>query len=499
LFLKRLLNRRRLGLRSRTTAAFTLGALLLSAMLAVTSYQLARRNAIDQRKRATVRQALFNAAQVRDGLLSSGLSPEELVQSLGIEPSRVLLRTAEGEVGVSDVVGADLLAVLDNGEQATQMVRRAGEPLFIVGATIDVSGTTDQYFEWSNLSDIEDNLSTLFRALLLASILTTLAGAAIGRAASGRVVRPLRAAAGAASEIASGRLDTRLEVTGDPDLDPLVASFNDMAASLQGRLEREARFASDVSHELRTPLTAMAAAAQLLSARRDELSERGQTALDVLTGQVEHFRRLVLDLLEISRFDAQAAELLHEPVDLVDLIAQVASAHSIEPTHIDSTGLVDRICDVDKRRVERVVTNLLQNAANYGGGAVEIRLAEGTLTGVNRSVRIEVADAGPGVPDDEKQRIFERFTRGTAQLTRTAPKGTGLGLSLVAEHVRLHGGRAWVEDRLPEDPASGARFVVMLAAPPDDFGGSAGGVPVGAAVASAPSDQANTATELATS
>ncbi len=94
-------------------------------------------------------------------------------------------------------------------------------------------------------------------------------------------------------------------------------------------------------------------------------------------------------------------------------------------------------------------------------------LGEGSLPGVARSVRIEVVDAGPGVADDEKERIFERFTRGTAQLARSAPKGTGLGLSLVAEHVRLHGGRAWVEDADPGGPGSGARFVVELAAPPE--------------------------------
>ena len=146
--------------------------------------------------------------------------------------------------------------------------------------------------------------------------MSTLGAAFIGRAVSARVVAPLRKVADAASDITKGQFDTRLPPTGDADLDPLLRSFNTMAESLQRRLEREARFASDVSHELRTQLTALSTAAQLLNSRRDEMPERSQRALDVLVNQTGHFERLVLDLLEISRFDAGAAELNSEVVDL---------------------------------------------------------------------------------------------------------------------------------------------------------------------------------------
>jgi signal transduction histidine kinase len=456
---------------------------VLSALLAVLTYQIARRNFVDQRRGLSVSQTLANAAQARDGLGS--LPVETVYESVGGDRRRVVIVTESATVGPVELV-RPMRSVVASGTSAWQVVRTDEGPALIVGVPIRVGDAQDEYYEITSLADISSTLTTLLRSLLVGGALTTIAGAGLGMAVSGRVVRPLRDIAVAASEIASGRLDTRLAGTGDSDLEPLVSSFNDMAASLQGRLEREARFASDVSHELRTPLTAMSAAAQLLTARREELSERGQTALEVLTTQVDHFRRLVLDLLEISRFDAQAAELVHEPIDLVDLVTQVAGVHGLPSGDVDASRLADRVADVDKRRIERILTNLLQNAANYGGGATAVELSEASLPGVDRAVRIDVVDAGPGVPDEEKARIFERFTRGSAQLAKAGPKGTGLGLSLVAEHVRLHRGRAWVEDAIAGDPGLGARFVVELAAPPPHSGPHVHAATLGAATAVAP-------------
>jgi two-component system, OmpR family, sensor histidine kinase MtrB len=268
--------------------------------------------------------------------------------------------------------------------------------------------------------------------------------------------------ASGAADISSGRLDTRLPLTGDADLDPLLASFNDMAQTLQDRIEREARFASDVSHELRTPLTALVTAARLLDGRRDELGERSQKTLDVLVTQTAHFERLVLDLLEISRFDAGAARLHAEVVQLPELVRAVirvnGSDAAVEWLELDPPEM-----SVDKRRVERMIANLLQNATNYGGGAISVRLLNApTNEGEEgpRHIHIVVDDAGPGVPEAERSVIFERFRRGQShQRATSAPKGTGLGLSLVRAHANLHGGDVWVEDR----PGGGARFVVDIA------------------------------------
>ena len=156
-------------------------------------------------------------------------------------------------------------------------------------------------------------------SLLLASVITTLLGVLLGVFAARRAVRPVAEAAQAAKAIAGGHLGTRLPPTDDPDLGVLASSFNDMASALQLRIERDARFASDVSHELRSPLMTLSASVEVMEARRNELPERAQAALDLLTSDVSRFQGLVEDLLEISRFDAGAIRLHLEdlPVDPV--------------------------------------------------------------------------------------------------------------------------------------------------------------------------------------
>ena len=279
-------------------------------------------------------------------------------------------------------------------------------------------------------------------------------------------------------------METRLELTGDSDLDPLVTSFNDMAASLQTRIEREARFASDVSHELRTPLTALTAAVELLEGGRDELSERNRKIVDVLGNQSRHFRRLVLDLLEISRFDANAAELVAEVFDLPSFVQQLVTLQD-SSAEVDASGLHHPEVRLDKRRVERIIANYLQNAANYANGAVRVELRDAAsvpseilststilgpgsepLTGENsaeppRRIVIAVEDRGPGIGAEDRELLFERFRRGAAHQRGSGVKGTGLGLALVAAHAQLHGGRVWVEER----PGGGARFCAELVEP----------------------------------
>ena len=170
----------------------------------------------------------------------------------------------------------------------------------------------------------------------------------------------------------------------------------------------------------------------------------------------------LLDLLEISRFDAGAAELHREEIDLPDFIAQVIFVNG---SHADRRrlGALDAEVMVDKRRVERIVANLLQNANTYADGATRVSIrdfyAEEAVGSTKRYIEIVVDDEGPGVPDDEKPVVFERFRRGKAHQRGTfAQKGTGLGLSLVAAHAALHDGSARVEDR----PGGGARFVVTV-------------------------------------
>jgi signal transduction histidine kinase len=297
----------------------------------------------------------------------------------------------------------------------------------------------------------------------VAAIVTTAAGALLGAVASRRVLRPLTPIGWAAEAIAGGRLDTRVARLDDPDIGMLIDSFNHMASALQNRVEQDARFASDISHELRSPLTTLAASAGVLASRRDDLPERSQAALDLLLADVQRFTAMVEDLLEISRFDAGAAHLHLETVRISELVlAAVAATTTADiPISISADAAATSVA-VDKRRLVRVMANLLSNAERYAGGAtlvaVEVLASDGTE---RRHVRIAVEDAGKGVSPEDRTRIFERFTRGVDEAGRRGSgEGVGLGLALVQEHVRLHGGRVWVEPR--PDGLEGARFVVEL-------------------------------------
>jgi signal transduction histidine kinase len=244
----------------------------------------------------------------------------------------------------------------------------------------------------------------------------------------------------------------------------LTESFNDMAEALQLRVERDARFASDVSHELRSPLMTLAASVEVMEARRDELPERAQSALDLLSSDVVRFQGLVEDLLEISRFDAGAIRLNMEELLAAEFVRQAVAVSSAPTTPVHASERAEvALIRGDKRRLARVIANLIDNARAYGGGEPEI-----TIEVVNppsepiSHITIAVEDRGLGVAPEERSLIFERFARGGGAGRRTGSEGAGLGLSLVDEHVRMHGGRVWVEDRL--DGESGARFVIELMA-----------------------------------
>ena len=454
----------RLGLRTRTTAAFALSGLLLSLALSALTYQLARQSFTRQRREAAVSRALQRARSAQASLQVLGVDPVDVVDQLKPGANESFVIEVDGTPFASgpedDRVPKGVRRLVGQGQAARQLFRDKKGPGLAMGFPLSRDGKA--YYEVASLAELERSLRDLGRVLALAATATTVAGAVLGRISSRGVMRPLRQAAAAASEIASGRLDTRIDAARDPDLAPLATSFNDMAASLQRRIEREARFASDVSHELRTPLTALAAATQILQSRREEMSERSQTALDVLVNQSGHFQRLVLDLLEISRFDAGAAELHRENQDIVDLVEQIVAASSTPDVPVDGHALTHRVLGVDKRRLERIITNLVQNAHLYGGGAVRVGLEDLPGPSGVRRLQVVVDDSGPGIPIDERQTVFERFTRGTANSGRSGsgPKGTGLGLSLVSEHARLHGGSVHIEDR----PGGGARFVVELEA-----------------------------------
>jgi signal transduction histidine kinase len=261
--------------------------------------------------------------------------------------------------------------------------------------------------------------------------------------------------------VAGGSLDTRLLAEGDAELSALASSFNRMTDALQERIDHEVRFTADVSHELRSPLTTLATSLGVLESHRDELPPRSRHALDLLSTELHRFQRMVDDLLEISRVDTGSAELSLDEVEAGELARQAAMAGGVGdvPVDVDPSVAGLRLW-VDKRRIERVMRNLVDNAEQYAGGVTRVAVEPGA----GRGVRFVVADRGPGVAPGERDRIFERFYRGQAAGQRGVTNGTGLGLSLVAEHVRLHGGRVWAESGTDGEN----RFVIELPTREDD-------------------------------
>ena len=320
-----------------------------------------------------------------------------------------------------------------------------------VGMPVPAGGT---FIELFPLGELTGTLRFLSLVLVGGTALSGLFGIGLGLWASRRALRPLTELTTAASRVARGDLDARLREQADPDLAPLATAFNATAAALQQRVQRDARFASDVSHELRSPLTTMVNATELLSRRRAEMPGTAARAVDLLGAEVHRFQRTVVDLLEISREDQTNDGQVLETLDLAELVRNVLAARPEDAPDLEADG-PPALLRGDRRRLERVVGNLLDNAGCYGGGAVRVAVCRR-----GKRLRLEVDDCGPGVPEELRERVFERFARGARAGQRGADSGAGLGLALVAQHVTRHDGAVWVEDR----PGGGARFVVDLPA-----------------------------------
>lgn len=460
----------RLGFRARLTLAFTLGGLLLSALLAFGTLYLTRQILLDNRERSARRDA-FEHAQVVSQALASRISLRELtlpneyvvyqrdLEQFNADPE---WQQSDRERFVETDIPQSLIDAVDAGNSAIMRTRNDDQPVLMIGIPlqipIDDGGPLlrTQFYEQIPLDDIEDTLRSLTYIVMTTAGATAGLATVLGYWTARRTVRPLGDVAAAAEAIAGGRLDTRLIPPADRDLASLATSFNDMAGALQERIERDARFASEVSHELRSPLMTLTASVEVLETRRDELPERAQVAVDLLSSDLQRFKQLVADLLEISRFDVGTARLELDDLNVVEFTRQAVSRASADSIPIKfSASMADRTIRADKRRLAQVLNNLVDNAAKYGDGATSISLAD-----LGDVVQIAVEDQGAGVPADERSVIFDRFSRGSAGGRRGSDSGVGLGLSLVAEHVHLHGGRVWVEDRADGEP--GARFVVEL-------------------------------------
>lgn len=455
----------RLGLRARVTFIFALGGLLLSIVLSLVTLTFTRQNLVDQRESSAFASFSRNSLAVQNQLTEEADQAAidtilgSLATSRGVFP---LLRVDDAWTGRNstsfgtDGIPVSLLSVIEANNAATMRTTIAGTPAIVSGIRLTNASRDADYYEALFLDDVEDTLSSIGVVLVAASVATTVLAAALGAWAAGRALSPVGHVRRAAESLAAGELDTRLAKPADADLASLASSFNGMAQSLEDRIERDARFASEVSHELRSPLMTLSASVEVLNNSRDSLPERSQQALGLLNDDVRRFTQLVEDLLEMSRFDVGTASLQRDALLVVEFVRQAVS-HSPRPDAlvVATPDVEEMIISADKRRLAQVVSNLIENADKYGAGGVEIQISR-----FEDALILAVEDEGPGVPEAERAVIFDRFSRGSAGGRRGYDTGSGLGLSLVAEHVGLHGGRVWAEERLDGRP--GARFVVAL-------------------------------------
>ena len=344
------------------------------------------------------------------------------------------------------------------------------EPGIVVGTQVGLvadGGTYTLYFLFP-LDEQQETLALVTRALLTAAVLLLVLVAGVTWLVTRQVVTPIRMARRVAERLAAGRLQERLRVSGEDDLARLATSFNQMASNLQRQIRQleelsrvQHRFVSDVSHELRTPLTTVRMAGDVLYDAREDFDAVTSRAAELLQVELDRFETLLVDLLEISRFDAGAAVLDADDINLVDIAHRVVEATRPLAEQRDVCVVVrapDHPClaEADARRIERVVRNLLTNAIDHAetGRGEEIVVE---VAGDDHAAAITVRDFGVGLGPGESALVFNRFWRADPARARTSG-GTGLGLSISLEDSHLHGGwlQAWGR------PGEGAQFRLTL-------------------------------------
>ncbi len=353
-------------------------------------------------------------------------------------------------------------------------------PVLAMAAPVSTRAGLVNLYYFFPLDGQVDSVALVRQVTISVGVLLVLALGVIAFGITRMVVRPVSAAALTAERLSAGVLTERMAVRGEDEVARLGRSFNQMAESLQQQivqLERysrlQRRFTSDVSHELRTPLTTIRMATDVLHRARGEFRGEVARSAELLHDQVEHFDALLADLLEISRYDSGFAVLEPEPVDVVKLLAQARCSMLVmaEQAGVEivlATPDTAVVCEIDPRRVARIVRNLVCNAVEYGraapaeaggvdGVGLERRVVRVSVAADDHAVAITVRDYGLGLHPHECEAVFHRFWRGDPSRARHTG-GTGLGLSIALEDARLHGGwlQAWGR------PGAGAQFRLTL-------------------------------------
>ena len=339
-------------------------------------------------------------------------------------------------------------------------------PGLAIGQKVQIpnAGQYEMYIVFS-LANEEKTLNLINTYLLIAGLILIILITLITWVVVRQVVKPVREAARIATEFTSGDFRQRMKVYSQDEISTLGHAFNEMAESLEQQIARlenlsrvQQRFVSDVSHELRTPLTTLRMASEVIAASRDSFDPTVARSTELLVAQLDRFERLLEDLLEVSRFDAEVAVLEAVDFDIVQLVNRCADDLALVAKERKTEIFVksaepEIMIKADIRRVERILRNLLANAIDH---SEEVQI-DVQIKASDRDVAIGVRDYGIGLDENSLTRVFDRFWRADPSRARTRG-GTGLGLSIALEDARLHNGELEAWGR----PGRGAHFVVTL-------------------------------------
>jgi two-component system sensor histidine kinase MtrB len=436
--------------------------------------------------RSQARQAVNDAQQTLNAadLTGDDTNGDQLLVDLAIsflnrsggnEQFEVVLLTPgqsiSGDVAVSSIPQALVTGVQQSNDlliTPTLVHYRNGQPPvpgLAAGATLTLPGSArNQMYLVFPLTQEVATLKVVRNAVVTTGAILLILLTFIAALVSRQVVTPVRAARRAAESLASGNLHDRMQVRGSDDLARLATSMNYMASELQKQINTleelsavQQRFVSDVSHELRTPLTTVRMAAEVLHDAREDFDPIAARSAELLQNELDRFEALLTDLLEISRFDAGAAELALSTVDLRGVVARVVEAAKPLAEKNRTTVLVHdsgpATAEVDVRRIERILRNLLVNALEHS----EARPVHIFVEADEQAVAVAVRDHGIGFEASQAKQVFHRFWRADPARARTVG-GTGLGLSIAMEDANLHAGwlTAWGR------PGQGAQFRLTL-------------------------------------
>jgi two-component system sensor histidine kinase MtrB len=449
--------------RTRLNAAFVLVAGVTSGLFALGSFLSIKQ----YRHQAFVRHA-DDAARL--GLLSapSELSLADFEDLLSEFRARAGFETvalvgdvvysSSGRLGAADVPRR-LLTQAVPGEVGQATTEIDGVPYLVIGGT-PAAGTSRLFFFFDR-SEVVENVRQVRNILAVGWLVAVAAAALVGHLVARRTLRPVAQAADAAQSLADGLLQTRLPRAADDEFGAWARSFNRMAAALEEKIgalsaaaERERRFTADVAHELRTPLTAISSAATVLAEELDRLPEAARRPAELLIGDVGELEGLLLELLELARLDAGQDDVRPEELSLRDAVGAVVAGQAPGAVGVRVDVPADLRVVADRARFRRVLTNLLANAVEHGGGDVEV-VARRDGDGV----AVDVLDRGPGLSREDLARVFERFYKADTARSRG---GSGLGLAIALEHARAQGGSLVAANR----PDGGARFTLRLPGAP---------------------------------